>query len=134
MLTSSFQEGQRDATVTIGDATPAAFRAVLRYLYTDGLACDDESVVDVMCKAREYDLRHLLKLCARYCADNLAPPNAIPWLVQAEEQQLGELRELAMAFVKREFRRIRMVARDTLSLLAQNPDLTVEVMDTLSLS
>ena len=79
---------------TKGSATtPAAFRAVLRYMYTDGLACDDESVVDVMCKAREYDLRHLLKLCARYCADNLAPPNAIPWLVQAEEQQLGELRD-----------------------------------------
>ena len=131
MLTSSFQEGQHDATVTIGDTTPAAFHAVLRYLYTDGLACDDESVVDVMCKAREYDLRHLLSLCSRYCAANLAPPNAIPWLVQAEEQQLGELREQAMAFVKREFRRIRMVARDTLTLLAQNPDLMVEVMDTL---
>ena len=131
MLTSSFQEGQHDATVTIGDATPAAFRAVLRYLYTDGLACDDESVVDVMCKAREYDLRHLLLLCSRYCADNLAPPNAIPWLVQAEEQQLGELRELAMAFVKREFRRIRMVAKDTLPILTDHAALTLEVMDDL---
>ena len=99
MLASSFQEGQHDAVVTIGDATPAAFRAVLRYLYTDGLACDDESVVDVMCKAREYDLRHLLKLCARYCADNLAPPNAIPWLVQAEVEQLGELEASFPAFV-----------------------------------
>ena len=131
MLTSSFQEGQHDAVVTIGDTTPSAFRAVLRYLYTDDLVCDDESVVDVMRKAREYDLRHLLVLCTRYCTDTLAPPNAIPWLVQAEEHQLGELRELAMAFVKREFRRIRMVAKDTLPILTENAALTLEVMDDL---
>lgn len=132
MLTSSsFHEGQHDAVVTIGDTTPSAFRAVLRYLYTDDLVCDEESVVDVMRKAREYDLRHLLVLCTRYCTDKLAPPNAIPWLVQAEEHQLGELRELAMTFVKRDFRRIRMVAKDTVPLLAQHPDLMVEVMDAL---
>ena len=131
MLTSSFQEGQHDAVVTIGDTTPSAFRAVLRYLYTDDLVCDEESVVDVMRKAREYDLRHLLVLCTRYCTDKLAPPNAIPWLVQAEEHQLGELRELAMAFVEREFRRIRMVAKDTLPILTENAALTLEVMDDL---
>ena len=131
MLTSSFQEGQHDAVVTIGDTTPSAFRAVLRYLYTDDLVCDDESVVDVMRKARECDLRHLLVLCTRYCTDKLAPPNAIPWLVQAEEHQLGELRKLAMAFVKREFRRIRMVAKDTLPVLTENAPLTLEVMDDL---
>ena len=131
MLSSSFQEGQHDAVVTIGDTTPSAFRAVLRYLYTDDLVCDDESVVDVMRKAREYDLRHLLVLCTRYCTDKLAPPNAIPWLVQAEAHQLGELRELAMTFVKREFRRIRMVAKDTLPILTENAALTLEVMDDL---
>ena len=131
MLTSSFQEGQQDVVVTIGDATAPAFRAVLRYLYTDTLECDEECVVDVMRKAREYDLRHLLKLCTAFCRDKLAPPNAIPWLVQAEEQQLSELRELAMAFVKREFRRIRMVAKDTLPVLTENAPLTLEVMDDL---
>ena len=131
MLTSSFQEGQQDVVVTIGDATAPAFRAVLRYLYTDTLECDEECVVDVMRKAREYDLRHLLKLCTAFCRDKLAPPNAIPWLVQAEEHQMGELRELTMAYVKREFRRIRMVARDTVQLLAQHPDLMMEVVDEL---
>ena len=50
MLMSSFREGQHGAVVTVGDSTPSAFRALLRYLYTDQLACDDESVVDVMRK------------------------------------------------------------------------------------
>ena len=108
MLISSFQEGQHDSLVNVGDTTPAAFKAVLRYAYTDELACDDETVVDVMRKAREVQLGHLLSLCMRYCHANLAPPNAIPWLVQAEEHQLGELRVLTLAYVKRSIRRIRM--------------------------
>ena len=128
MLTSSFQEGQHDAVVNVGDTTPAAFKAVLRYAYTDELACDDETVVDVMRKAREVDLRHLLGLCMRYCCDNLSPATAVAWLVQAEEHQLDELRSLTLAYVKREFRRIRMVARDSLRVLSEFPDLMVEVM------
>ena len=129
MLTTEFAEAQDDAVVTVGDTTPTAFKAVLRYLYTDTLVCDEESVVDIMCKAREYDLRHLLKLCHDYCAEKLAPPNAIPWLVQAEVRQLNDLRALAMGFVKRNFRRIRMVAKDTLVLLSECPEVMVEVME-----
>ena len=134
MLTSSFQEGQHDAVVNVGDTTPAAFKAVLRYMYTNQLMCDDESVIDVMRKAREVDLRHLLSLCMRYCHANLAPPNAIPWLVQAEEHQLSDLRALTLAYVKREFRRIRMVARDTLPVLAEHTALFLEVMDALPIA
>ena len=131
MLTSSFQESQQDALVTVGDTSPAAFKAVLRYAYTNQLVCDDETVVDVMRKAREVQLGHLLSLCMRYCHANLAPPNAIPWLVQAEEHQLGELRVLTLAYVKRSIRRIRMVARDTMRILVDYPDLTIEVMDSI---
>ena len=79
MLTSSFQEGQHDVVVTIGDATAPAFRAVLRYLYTDTLECDEECVVDVMRKAREYDLRHLLKLCTAFCRDKLVALSQHSW-------------------------------------------------------
>ena len=63
MLTSSFQEGQHDSLVNVGDTTPAAFKAVLRYAYTNELVCDDESVVDVMRKARE--VRSCPVLCLR---------------------------------------------------------------------
>ena len=59
----------------------------------------------------------------------LAPPNAIPWLVAADAHQLDVLRALTLDFVRTNFRRIRMVARDTLPLLAESPHLTVEVMD-----
>lgn len=42
---------------------------------------------------------------------------------------LNDLRGLALAYVKREFRRIRMVARQSLLLLSDSPELLLQVMD-----
>lgn len=129
MLMSSFQEGQHNAVVSIGDTTPLAFRSLLRYLYTDQLVCDDGSVVGVMRKAQEIELSRLCDLCLHYCRNNLAPPNAISWLLEADTHMLGDLRALTLSYVKREFRRIRMVARESLLLLSENPMLMLQVMD-----
>ena len=129
MLMSSFQEGQSDSIVTIGDTTPDAFRALLRYVYTDRLICDDTSVVDVMRKAQEIELARLCSLCLQYCRKEVAPTNAISWLVQADTHMLSDLRALTLAYVKREFRRIRMVARSSLLSLSESPELMLQVMD-----
>ena len=57
MLTSGFSEGQGATTeIPIRDTTPGAFRALLRYLYTDQLHFADEHLVDVMRKAKEISL------------------------------------------------------------------------------
>ena len=131
MLTSGFQEAQqqRDAVITIGDSTPAAFRSVLRYLYTDQLICDDDCVVDVLRKGQEIDSRRLCDLCVQYCHRHIVPSSAISWLLQAHENGIDELRALALAYVKRNYRRIRMVARESLLELGTNPELMLEVMD-----
>lgn len=62
MLTSSFQESQ-NPYVSVRDTTPAAFKAVLHYAYTNILLCDVQSVLDIMRKARE----------VRACNDVSAP-------------------------------------------------------------
>ena len=41
------REAQPGAVVTVGDTTPAAFKKLLAYLYSDELELDDEVVVDV---------------------------------------------------------------------------------------
>ena len=57
MLTSGFSEGQGATTeIPIRDCTPGAFKALLRYLYTDQLHFADEHLVDVMRKAKEISL------------------------------------------------------------------------------
>ena len=60
----------------------------------------------------------------------LCESNSVGWLVSADEYALDELRALCLEFVRRRFRRIRMIAKDSLALLTQHPGLMLEVMDT----
>ena len=84
MLMSGFSEGQDAAVISVGDTSPMGFRALLGYLYTDQLATEYASVVDVMRKAQEIELERLRLLCLAYCRRNIAPSNAVSWLVQAD--------------------------------------------------
>jgi hypothetical protein len=47
MFGSQCREAQPGAVVTVGETTPAAFKKLLAYLYSDELELDDEVVVDV---------------------------------------------------------------------------------------
>ena len=47
MFGSQCREAQPGAVVTVGETTPAAFKRLLAYLYSDELELDDEVVVDV---------------------------------------------------------------------------------------
>ena len=52
MFGSQCREAQPGAIVTVGETTPAAFKKLLAYLYSDELELDDEVVVDVRNAAR----------------------------------------------------------------------------------
>ena len=52
MFGSQCREAQPGAVVTVGETTPAAFKKLLAYLYSDELELDDEVVVDVRNAAR----------------------------------------------------------------------------------
>ena len=158
MLTTSFRESD-GSLVTVRDTTPEAFRAVLQYAYTNQLICDDQSILDVMRKAKEVrarrcvhpcrnpftaaslvfssqvDLRHLFSLCEVYCYDHLSPFNAITWLVRLEEQQLSdqlsELRALTLTYIQRNIPKILDEASDTLRLLSKYSDLSLHVVNSV---
>ena len=66
--------------------------------------------------------------CLRYCKVNLAPPNAIAWLVEAASYSLDELRDVASAYVAHNMRRIRMVARSSIQQLSEHPELMMDVI------
>ena len=95
------------------------------------LDVDDEVVIDVMRKAREYDLTRAYHMCLRHCVRAVCSSNAIAWLLRADEYQLDELRDEMLKYVKRHFRAIREEAHETLAALRANPDLMLEVMDGL---
>ena len=94
------------------------------------LELTDETVVDVLRKAHEIGLERACDLCIEFVHHNLRESNGIEWLVAADAYALDDLRTLCLLFVRRRFRRIRMVAKDSLALLAQHPGLMLDVMDT----
>jgi hypothetical protein len=147
MLASPFQEGHTARSspdlhaaaaspssgadvIIIKQTTAIAFSALLTYLYTDTLELTDASVVDVLRKSHEIGLERVCALCVNYCHENICEVNGIEWLVAADTFVLDELRTMCLDFVRRRFRRIRMVAKASLHLLAQHPTLMLDVMDT----
>ena len=168
MLKSGGRTAQPGAVIPIRGTSPAAFRKLLAFLYSDcpcpedrthaasppcnpvasqyphksanenlcshactALELDDEVVIDVMRKAREYDLSRAYNMCMQYCSQAAQSSNAILWLLSADAFQLAELRAEMLMYVKRNFRVIREEAPETLAALRANPDVMLEVMDVL---
>ena len=64
MFGSQCREAQPGAVVTVGETTPAAFKKLLAYLYSDALELDDEVVVDVRNAASSTHQPAPLRLCS----------------------------------------------------------------------
>jgi len=134
MLKSGCREAQPGTVISVGETTPAAFRRLLAFLYSDTLDLDDEVVVDVMRKAREYGLARAYNMCMRYCLRNARSSSSVAWLLQSDEYALDELRSEMLLYVKRHFGAIRDEAQVSLAALRAKPDLMLEVMNVLSSS
>ena len=119
MLTSGFREGQEPpykrartsgqeeaADITIGDTTPEAFRALLRYLYTDELCFADEQLLDVMRKAKEISLDRVYSYGVRRVRQTMSVHNVVAWLVKADEYGLEDVRTATFGFLARNLRKV----------------------------
>ena len=117
MFGSGFAEGG-----AVADTTPAAFRALLRFLYTGTVDLKDESVLDVACLSQRYLVVNLQEQCFEHCRENVSPANAVPWLVLADTHKFGGLRATLLAYVAEN--RVEIgAAADTLDILRGHPEL-----------
>ena len=71
LLGPHFHEGQPGAQVEVRETTAAAFKSILRFLYTDNLTVDDSVVIQVMRLAHQYDIARVYSRCLSYCYRNL---------------------------------------------------------------
>ena len=129
MFSSGMREAQRGNDIVIQDTSPAAFHALLLYLYADELAFDDTLVVDVLRKAKELELTRVCNHCELHCQRGLSAHNAVLWFMQADEYALEGLREITLRYLTRNLSKVRAEAKDTLAKLAvEKPMLMAEVM------
>ena len=145
MLTSGFRErreeeggsdlGKRqreDAVkareIPILDTTPEAFKALLRYLYTDELEFADEHLIDVMRKAKEISLERVYAYAVRRTRRQISMHNVVDWFVKADKYGLEDLRSATLRFLTRNLRQVKAQARQSLQVLSDKPNLLMEVM------
>ena len=130
MLTSGFSEGQKRSSkeITIGDTTPEAFKALLRYLYTDELHFPDEHLIDVMRKSKEISLERVYNHTVRRCRRDISVHNCVGWFVNADEYGLDDLRTSTFRYLTRNFRKVKAQAKKTFQILSDKPHLMMEVM------
>jgi hypothetical protein len=128
MFKSTCREMAPDVVIVIRDTTIAAFRKLLAYLYVDRLELDDDVVLDVMQKTREYQLLRAFNMCMRYCIEHVRSATVVPWLLVADATQLVELREAMLQHLRRHLRSIRAETPEALDTLRkERPDLILEL-------
>lgn len=83
-----------DNVIEIPDVEPAAFLALLRFLYCDEVLIDPETVMTTLYAAKKYSVPALEKACVDFLKRNLSSDNAFMLLTQArlfDEPQLAAL-------------------------------------------
>jgi sugar lactone lactonase YvrE len=123
MFGAGYQEG--DSTeIPIEGTSSAAFKALLRYLYTDNMEVDDAVLYDLAKLSDQYRVERLHSHCTRQLFKGITAQNAIMRLVQAHTAGRGErpiwankLKSTTMSYVTRNFEEIRCNAMPTIELL-----------------
>jgi hypothetical protein len=123
MFSHGFQEGG-GGEISIEDTSSAAFKALLKYLYTDDLEVDDDAVLFDLAKlCDQYQVERLHNQCLHHICNGMTIQNAVMRLVQAHTTISGEspmwakLKSKTMKFVTCNFEEIQCHARESLELL-----------------
>jgi hypothetical protein len=119
MLTAGFREGQELQTksartsgieaaseITIGNTTPEAFRALLRYPYTDELRFADEQLLDVMRKDKKISPDRVCIQTARRVRQIMSVHNVVALLVKADEYGFEGMQSATLGFLVRNIGRL----------------------------
>ena len=126
---TSGRGGNPAAPLPVEDTTPAAFRAVLRFLYTGAVELEEASVLDVACLAQRYLVDDLHERCLAYCAANISLTNALPWLVTADAHAVAGLRATLLAYVAANLDEVKAAVPDTQATLKSNPNLMLALFE-----
>jgi DNA-binding beta-propeller fold protein YncE len=117
-----FQEGD-GGEIRIEGTSSAAFKALLKYLYTDDMEIDDAGLFDLAVLCDQYQVERLHNYCVHQIYNGITVENAVMRLVQAHTANIGEntmwdkLKSKTVKYVMHNFEEIRCNARESLELL-----------------
>lgn len=74
---------QDEAAIEIPDVEPIAFEAFLKFLYTDDITVESETVMSILYTAKKYAVPALEHECVEFLKDNIQSDNVFMLLTQA---------------------------------------------------
>jgi len=98
MFSSGLRESQTNK-IEIFDCTTTAFSDVLRFIYTDYCAVNDENCISLLEQANFFQLDRLKAICEQYWFDNIHVTNAASVLHVADRFNASQLKDFAMEFI-----------------------------------
>lgn len=72
-----------DSAIEIPDVEPLAFRALLKFLYTDEISVESHNVMSILYAAKKYAIPALEQECVEFLKDNIQSENVFMLLTQA---------------------------------------------------
>ena len=97
MFQYDMQENRTNET-EITDVTPAALKALLRFIYTG--QCEVGNLAEELLSAADkYDIRELKQICAKELGKKLTVDNAVDLLILSDLHQANVLKDGVMRFI-----------------------------------
>jgi hypothetical protein len=124
------EQESEDLQITLPDVDPAAFRAMLRAIYTDDAKVNEDIVSQCLDLARRFDLDVLKWSCAKYLKDGLTIANAT-FIFENSEKLLGDS-SFALRFIEENAEQIlstrgfRNLSLASLKVILQSDRLSAE--------
>lgn len=72
-----------DSAIEIPDVEPMAFKALLKFLYTDEISVESQNVMSILYAAKKYAIPALEQECVEFLKDNIHSENVFMLLTQA---------------------------------------------------
>ena len=94
------RQQKRTNEVEIKDVTPAAFKALLRFIYT-GRCQVGMWAEDLFMAAIKYDIKDLIQIGAKEMEKKLTADNVVRLLILSDLHQASDLKEAAMGFINK---------------------------------
>ena len=85
------KDEEEQLVISVPDVEPAAFLAMLRYLYYDQVSLDEDNVLATLYAAKKYIVPHLAGECVKFLEARLTAKNACVLLSQARLFEEAEL-------------------------------------------
>lgn len=99
MLTLDTEE-RKKGVIQIKDCNAPAFKAFIKYLYTEEIDNIEDVADDLLVLGDKYDVQCLRKRCEKYLSDTINESNAISLLIKADMSNCQVLKNGAISFIK----------------------------------